>query len=74
MSNDDPFLEACRRMWTAAYQLDALRGDYAATEWLAVHVWDLMRSGDVENVTKILALATALERHLPSPVPEAVAL
>lgn len=70
----DPLLDACNRMWGAAHELDALRGDDRATDWLATHVRGLIRSEGAENIAHILALAVALEQHLPSPAPEAVAL
>ncbi len=68
-------IEAADRLWAAAWELDELRGDTAATEWTAGKVRDLMRSGRADDVEAVLPLARALEERLVQdrPAPAATA-
>ncbi len=52
------------RMWEAAWTLDALRGDTAASEWTAGKVRELMRASRADDPAAIAALADALEAKL----------
>jgi len=57
-------LEQAGRAWDAAYELDELLGHDRASEWLAVRIRDLMRSGRADQPDEIAKLADALERRL----------
>lgn len=60
------------RLWRAAWSLDELRADTAASEWTATKVRALMRAGRADDVQAVLPLARALEERLaqdrPAPV------
>lgn len=60
----ESLLTAADRMWDAAWALDEVRGDYAASNWTGRKVRDLMREGEADNPEKIARLADALERRL----------
>lgn len=62
----DPVLltEAATRLWAAAWELDALRADTAATDWTAGKVRDLMRTGQADDARAVLPLVRALEGRL----------
>ena len=57
-------LEAADRLWNAAWSLDELRADTAASEWVAGKVRQLMRTGRADDVQAVLPLARALEGRL----------
>lgn len=53
-------LDHAARAWDAAYAIDELRGDAAASEWLALRIHDLIRP----TAPTVCKLADALERRL----------
>ena len=56
--------EVADRLWNAAWELDELRGDTAASEWTATKVRELMRAGRADDAQAVLPLACALEGRL----------
>ncbi len=65
--------EAADRLWDAAWALDELRGDTAASEWTATKVRGLMRTGRADDPQAVLPLARALEERLAQDRPTAAA-
>ncbi len=57
-------LDIAGRLWSAAWELDALRGDTAATTWTAGKVRQLMRTGQADDARAVLPLVRALEGRL----------
>lgn len=57
-------MAAADRLWDAAYALDEVRGDTAASEWTAIKVRKLMRLGKADDVPSVLRVAEALEKRL----------
>lgn len=60
----DSLIDLADRMWNAAWTLDEIRSDTAASEWTARQVRNLMRTGTADDPTEIARLANALERRL----------
>lgn len=57
-------LELVGRAWDAAFELDDLRGDRAASEWCARRVHDLLHEDRSEDVVALKKLARLLENRL----------
>lgn len=57
-------LDHAGRAWDAAYRLDELRGDTAASEWTARKVRELIRTRRADEPGEVARLADALERRL----------
>lgn len=57
-------LDIAGRLWSAAWGLDALRGDNAATTWTAGKVHGLMRAGRADDPAAVLPLVRTLEGRL----------
>lgn len=57
-------MDAADQVWNAAYALDGLRGDRAASEWTARKVRDLMRQGRADDPDAVADLAAVLEDRL----------
>lgn len=64
MTDPVSLTEAATRLWAAAWELDALRADTAATDWTAAKVRGLMRAGRADDARAVLPLARALEHRL----------
>lgn len=52
------------RAWDAAYSLDELRGDRAASEWCATKIRELMRADRAHDIEALTKLAEVLEDRL----------
>ena len=63
--------EVADRLWNAAWSLDELRADTAASEWTARKVRELMRAHRADDVQAVLPLARALEGRLAQDRPAA---
>lgn len=59
-------IEEADRLWDAAWALDEIRGDTAASAWTAGRVRALIRSGQADDPAKVGELADALERRVVS--------
>lgn len=66
--------EVADRMWSAAWELDERRGDFAASGWVAGKVHALMRADRADDPEEIEKLAEALERRLAEKPEEAAAV
>ena len=73
MTEPVSLIEVADRLWDAAWSLDELRGDTAASEWTAGKVRQLMRTGRADDVQAVLPLARALEDRLAQDRPAAAA-
>lgn len=56
--------EMADRVWTAARDLDALRGDNMVSEWTGDRVHELLVEGRADDPEAIRPLAEALEERL----------
>lgn len=61
---NDPLLDTARRMWNAAYELDRIRGDTAATDWLAAKVNKMIEGTLPDDLPTVERLTAALEQQL----------
>ena len=57
-------LAAADRLWAAAWVLDEVRGDTAASEWAAQQIRDLMRQGRADDPDAVAPIISALEQRL----------
>jgi len=57
-------IDEADRLWDAAWTLDELRGDTAASAWTARKVRALIRDGQADNPAKVGELADVLERRV----------
>jgi hypothetical protein len=61
---NDPLLVAARRMWNAAYELDRIRDDSAATDWVAGKVCRMIEGKLPDDLATVERLTGALEAQL----------
>lgn len=57
-------VDVAGRAWDAAYALDDLRGDRAASEWCAGKIRDLIRADRAHDLEALTKLADVLEGRL----------
>ena len=57
-------IAAADRLYDAADELDRLRGDSVASDWLAHRLRELNRTGQAGDVARVVALAESLERRI----------
>ena len=57
-------IDEADRAWAAAWELDEIRGDGMVSEWTALKMRDLIRTGEAEDPVKVGELADALEQRL----------